>query len=146
LLQSPGAGKIREAIKDLHQEIHLFRHHKIALMNSLLFSMMIQAVSAITTFIIALSLGIKINIIYFFLFMPIIGIVTLLPSVGGAGVREWAMVILFSNAGVDKHLATGLSLINFSFILAYGAIGGLIYVFTVRHRRIQHHQPPAIQP
>ncbi len=145
LLHSPNAGKIRELIKDLHQEMHLFRHHKVVLANNLFFSLFVQAISSVSAFIVALSLGIKVNIIYFFIFMPIIGVVTLLPiSIGGAGIREWMTVLLFKNVGVDRHLAAGLSLINFSFILVYGAIGGLIYVLTVHHRRIQPHKSQAV--
>jgi len=37
LLHSPNAGKIRELIKNLHQEIHLFRHNKRVIVNSLIF-------------------------------------------------------------------------------------------------------------
>lgn len=147
LLRSPDSGKIRDLITGMHQEMHRFRHHRIVLANNVLFSLMVQLVSCLSSYIVALSLGIKISIIYFFIFMPVIGAVTLLPiSIGGAGIREWMTVLLFKNVGVDIHLAAGLSLINFSFILAYGAIGGLIYVLTLRHRRLQHHQPSRLQP
>jgi hypothetical protein len=53
-------------------------------------------------------------------------------------------LLLFTGAGVEGHLAAGLSLLNFSFIVLFGAIGGLVYVFTVRHRRLQRHQPSAV--
>jgi hypothetical protein len=39
-----------------------------------------------------------------------------------------------------------MSLLSFFFVLVYSAIGGLIYVFTVHHRRIQHHQSSPIHP
>jgi hypothetical protein len=147
ILHSPNAGKIREAIKNLHQEIHLFRHHRVVLANNLLFSILLQAIVCISSFLVALSLGIKINIIYFFVFLPVVGVVSLLPvSIGGLGVREGMTVFLFKNVGVAKDLAIGMSLMNFSFILIYASLGGLIYVFTVHHRRVQHHKPSAVQP
>jgi hypothetical protein len=42
-------------------------------------------------------------------------------------------------------MAFSMSLINFGFILISGIVGGLIYVFTIRHRRIQHHKASAIR-
>lgn len=147
ILHSPRAGKIREAIKNLHQEIHIFRHHKKIIVNNLILSVLIQIVSPVTFYIIALSLGIKIDITYFFVYLPIISAITLLPiSIGGLGLRDATTVFFFSKAGVSKDLAFAMSLINFSFILVYASIGGLIYVLTVRHRRIQYHTPHHVQP
>jgi hypothetical protein len=108
-------------------------------------SLLVQIVSPLISFVIALSLGIKINIIYFFIFLPIIGAITLLPiSIGGLGLRDATTIFFFAKAGVSKDLAFAMSLISFFFLLVYGAIGGLIYVLTVHHRRIQHNQPPPL--
>jgi len=140
-LHSPNAGRIRELIKNLHQEIHYFKHHKRVIVNNLFFSILVQAASPIAFFITALSLGIKMNIVYFFIFLPIIGAITLLPiSIGGLGVRETVTTIFFVKAGMVKDLAGAMSIINSFFIFVCGAIGGLIYVLTVSHRRIQHHK------
>jgi len=145
LLHSPHAGKIRELIKALHEEIHIFRHHKKIIVNNLIVSILIQAVSPIIFYIIALSLGVKINIIYFFIFLPIIGAITLLPiSIGGLGLRDATTIFFFAKVGVAKDLAFAMSLLNFFFILIYGALGGIIYVLTIRHRRIQSHQSPRL--
>lgn len=142
VLHSPTAGRVRAAIKNLHREIHIFRHHKKIILNNLILSVLIQALFPVTFYIIALSLGIKIDITYFFVYLPIIGAITLLPiSIGGLGLRDATTVFFFAKAGVSKDLAFAMSLINFSFILVYAAVGGLIYVLTVHHRRIQHHQP-----
>jgi uncharacterized protein (TIRG00374 family) len=129
LLHSPNAGKIRELIKNLHQEIYLFRQHKAVIVNNLIFSVLIQAISPLTSFIIALSLGAKINIIYFFIFLPIIGAISLLPiSIGGLGIRENMTTLLFKKAGMSESVAVAMSILNFAFIVIYAAMGGLIYV------------------
>lgn len=146
LLRFVRAGKIRESIRNLHNEVHIFRNRKGVLINSLLLSILVQIISPIVFFLIALSLGVKANIVYFFIFVPIIGAVSMLPiSLGGLGVREGATVFFFMEAGITQGLAVGISLINFVFILLYAAIGGLIYVLTVRHRRIQRHSSSVIQ-
>lgn len=147
LLHSPSSGKLRESIKNLHQEMHIFKHHKKIILNNLILSLLIQAVAPLTFYIIALSLGIKIKMIYFFVFLPIIGAITLLPiSIGGLGLRDATTILFFAKAGLSKDLSFAMSLLNFSFILLCGAIGGLIYVLTVHHRRIQHHKSPVLSP
>jgi uncharacterized protein (TIRG00374 family) len=139
LLHSPNAGRIRELIKDLHQEMHYFKHHKRVIVNNLIFSVFIQTISPATFFVIAKSLGMRVNIIYFFIFLPIIGAITLLPiSIGGLGLRDATTIFFFTKAGVAKDLAFAMSLLNFFFILVYGSLGGLIYVLTVHHRRTLH--------
>lgn len=145
LLQSPDAGKVRQLLKDLHEEIHYFKRHKKVIVNNLIFSVLIQSISPLVFFVTALSLGLKINIIYFFIFLPLIGAITLLPiSIGGLGLRDATTIFFFAKAGVSRDFAFAMSLLNFSFILVYGAVGGLIYVLTIRHRRIQPHQSPTL--
>jgi uncharacterized protein (TIRG00374 family) len=145
LFDSPKAGRIGEAIKNLHEELHVFKRHKKVIFYNLILSVFIQALSPVTFYITALALGINRDIIYFFVFLPIIGAITLLPiSIGGLGVRENTVVLFFAKVGISQNLATAMSLINFFFILVYGAIGGLIYVLTVHHRRLQPHQPSTL--
>ena len=142
LLDSPSGNKIRGYIRDVHKEIHIFRHHEKVALNNIMLSIFIQMITPITFYITALSLGLKINMIYFFIFMPIIGAITLLPiSIGGLGLREYTTRLFFSNLGVSAHLTFAMSLVNSFFILIYGGIGGLIYVLTLHHRRIQYHPP-----
>jgi len=145
LLHSPDAGKIRELIKNLHEEIHFFRHHKKVIIYNLIISVIIQAVNPLVFFAISRSLGLKLEMVYFFVFLPIIGAIALLPiSIGGLGLRDATTIFFFAKVGVGKDLAFSMSLINFGFILIGGILGGLIYVFTIRHRRIQHHKTPPL--
>ena len=142
LLKSFVAGRIRDMITNLHEEIHIFRNKRKVIVKNILLSFMIQLITPITFYFIALALCLKTSPLYFFIFLPIIGAITLLPiSIGGLGLRDATTVFFFTKVGVAKDLAFAMSLINFSFILIYGAIGGLIYVLTVRHRRVQHNSP-----
>jgi hypothetical protein len=78
----------------------------------------------------SLALNQHINIIYFFIFVPIIILVALLPlSVGGIGVREGAYVYFFSQVGVSASEAFILSLLLYV-VMMIGIIlpGGIIYV------------------
>jgi hypothetical protein len=141
-LTSPGAGKIKEAISSMHREIHIFRNHKQAVILNLMVSFFIQFFSVLSVYFIGLALGIKISLIYYIIFLPIIGAITLLPiAIGGLGLREGLFVAYFAKVGVVKSLALAMSLLSFSFVIFYSAIGGLIYVLTVRYRRLQFDKP-----
>ena len=145
ILSTPGAGRIKEMIKGLHHEIHIFRNHRKMILGNLFISFIIQIIAPVSVYFIALSLGIKINFIYFLIFLPIIGAITLLPvALGGLGLRENLFVVYFAKAGVVKQLAIAMSLLSFAFIIIYGALGGLLYVLTVRHRRLQYNTSPEI--
>jgi hypothetical protein len=108
-------------------------------------SFIIQLVGPISVYFIGLSLGVKVDFIYFVIFLPIIGAITLLPiAIGGLGLREGLFVVYFAKVGVVKQLALAMSLLSFSFIVFYGAIGGLIYALTVRHRCLQPNKPSCV--
>ncbi len=146
LLSAPGAGRIREAIRNLHHEIHVFRQHKKTIVNNIILSVFIQAITPLSFYIVALSLGIKVGILYFFIFLPLIGAITLLPiSIGGLGLRDATTVFFFAKVGVSKDFAFAMSLLNFSFIALFAGIGGLIYVLTVHHRRVQSNKPSKLR-
>lgn len=144
-LSTPGAGKIKEMLKNMHQEIHIFRNHKKVIVYNLIISFIIQLIGPLSVYFIGLSLGVKIDFVYFLIFLPIIGAITLLPvAIGGLGLREGLFVVYFAKAGVIKQLALAMSLLSFSFVIFYGAIGGLIYVLTVHRRRLQPNKPSAV--
>lgn len=143
ILKSPNAGNMRDLITNLHEEIHVFRHKKAVAINNIILSLAIQMIMPVSFYISALSLGIKISPVYFFIFLPIISAITLLPiSIGGLGLRDATVIFFFAKAGLAKDMAFAMSLLNFSFILICGALGGLIYVLTVRHRRVQRNTSP----
>jgi hypothetical protein len=130
-------GKLKELLKETHKEIHYFRRHKRIIIINIAISILIQTISPLTFYLTALSLGIKVNILYFFVFLPVIGAITLLPvSIGGLGIRDAATIYFFAQADVSKYLAFAMSLVSFSFIIVYASIGGLVYVLAVRNRRV----------
>lgn len=143
LLHFPNSGRILEILKNLLHEIHYFRKHKKILFYNFIISVIVQVIGPVVFYVTALSLGLKgINLVYFFVFIPIIGAITLLPiSIGGLGLRESTAALFLPAAGLTASSSAAIALVNSFFILMYGAIGGLIYVLTVHHRRVQHHQP-----
>jgi uncharacterized protein (TIRG00374 family) len=136
VLYSKGSGRVKKAIKNLHYEIHIFKDKKEFLIIALILSFFIQLLSVFTLYSIALSLGLKIGLIYFFIFLPLIGTISLLPSLGGLGVRDAATIFLFTKVGVAAGSAFTMSILQFLFIILCAGIAGVIYVITVHYRRV----------
>jgi glycosyltransferase 2 family protein len=131
VLNASVLGRVGQAFKAMHDRLHDFRAHKKVMFKNVVLSFIIQIISPLTSYMIALALGIKINPAFFFIFMPVIGAITLLPiSIGGLGLRDTMTVLFFAKAGVGKDLAFAMSLLNFSFLILYGLIAGLIYFFA----------------
>ena len=137
LFYSQHPGRIRGGLQSALKEMHGFKQHKSVIVKNLLLSIAVQVIGPIITYIIAVSLRLEVNLIYFFLFIPIVSVVTLLPiSIGGLGVRDYVTILLFTSIGISKHFAFAFSLLGFFFLILYAGIGGIIYVLTLHNRRV----------
>jgi uncharacterized membrane protein YbhN (UPF0104 family) len=82
--------------------------------------------------LIAVSLGVNLPWIVFFLFTPLISFSLTLPiSIGGLGVREQTYILLFQTMNVSAEAATAMSLLFYilSSVLI-GLIGGVLYMIA----------------
>lgn len=134
-------GGFRNAIKHLHSEIYIFRSKPYVLFQNLIYSIMIQLSSSIFSYFLLCSLNAKINILYPLVLTPVITIITALPiSIGGLGLRDASSIFFYTKVGVTKDIALGQSLLNFAMMVCFGLIGGIIYVSSLRNRRLQPHK------
>ncbi len=91
-------------------------------------SLVLNVLLICLNYLIALALGVRVSLWYFFLFVPIISFLLVLPvSLSGWGLRQGGYVYLFSQAGVSAQAALTLALIVQFFQLAIGLIGAVIY-------------------
>lgn len=142
-LSLPVTGRFGEALKSLHEELHIFKNNKSTIIRSLILSVLIQFISPLGSYIVALSLGLKLSFLYFLIFSPIIGVITLLPiSLGGLGFKETLAVYFFQKVGVAKDLTLAFSLLGLFIVLTYACLGGLFYVFALHYRRKQRPASP----
>lgn len=94
-------------------------------------SLFVQAANVIVVWLIGLSLETPVAGAYYWILVPMVTLLTLLPiSVNGMGVREWAMALFLAPLGVPRGLALSLSLLWFAVFMAAGAVGGIVYIFS----------------
>jgi len=137
LLHREQSGRIRSALASVHRHMHQLRAHRAKIAQNLALSVSVQLLSPLAAWLVALAFGVRIPLIYMFIFFPVITAVTMLPlSIGGLGLRDYTAVMLFAQVGVSANISFAVSLAIFAFTVACSALGGLIYVFTIHNRRI----------
>lgn len=133
-------GSLGENIRELHSEIYYFRKKPAILLGNLLFSILVQAASSVSSFFILRALHSDIKFIYPFILNPVIIAIATLPiSIGGLGLRDASSVFFYTKVGVTHDTALAHSLLNFALMVIFGLIGGLIYLFTLHYRRRNSH-------
>jgi uncharacterized membrane protein YbhN (UPF0104 family) len=71
-----------------------------------------------------------------FAFISLVDLLRLMPlSVGGLGVREWVIILLFSGVGISRERALTFSILAFAPVYLNAIVGGIIYISTARIRR-----------
>ena len=117
--------KVRQ-LEKVYESVHHCGPRAIG--GALAVSLIFNALLITVNYFIALSLGVKISLYYFLLFIPIISFLLVLPiSLSGLGIREGGYIYLFAQAGVPAHLALTMSLTFYALTVATGCIGGIIY-------------------
>ncbi|MDP2940309.1 MAG: lysylphosphatidylglycerol synthase transmembrane domain-containing protein [Candidatus Omnitrophota bacterium] len=130
---------IKLKLENLHNSIKVYRHKYKVIFANILLSFISQLISIFSFFLIAKSLHTHIDFIYFFIFVPLIFAISIIPiSIGGLGVRDGSFIFLFSKVGVSPNISLSISLINFFTLLISGIVGGIIYVCSLYLRRLQY--------
>ncbi len=121
-----GLGRFRAKLQGLVDALQRYRGHHRALAQAFVLSALLQALIIVTYYWIGVGLKLGVPLVYFFLFVPLITALAMLPvSVAGLGVREGGVVYFFGKLGVDAATALGMSLVWFSLTLFVSSLGGL---------------------
>ncbi len=128
---------IKEKIINFHDRLYFFKRNPKIFLKSFLFSFPIQITTILSFYAVAKAFSVNVNILYFFILVPIIGAIALLPiTIAGAGTREMSAMYFFSLIGIGESIGLGISLVELFFVIFIGILGGIFYV-TVYHRRLQ---------
>lgn len=118
-----------EKLKAGYGFLNLYVKHKIILLWSFLLSIAAQACAIISTFLFAKAIGVDfVSLGIYFIIVPIVWIMTLLPSLNGLGIREGAFVYLLK-AYMPAEKAFAISILVLASLAVFGVIGGIIYGF-----------------
>lgn len=129
VLSAIGLARFQAKLHGLVDALQRYRRHRRALAQAFLLSALLQALIIVTYYLIGVGLHLDVPLLYFFLFVPLITALSMLPvSVAGLGVREGGVIYFFGKVGVDAATALGMSLVWFSLTLLVSSLGGLAFL------------------
>ncbi|MBI2370971.1 MAG: flippase-like domain-containing protein [Deltaproteobacteria bacterium] len=135
LVERLGWGRVGAVIQEVTRAIFSYWDHRRALGAALLLAFLIQVALVGILYLTALALHVSAPLAYFFLTVPLIELVTLLPiSLGGVGLREGSFVFFFAQVGVPSAAALAISLSWFGMSVAMAGIGALVLLWRARRR------------
>jgi hypothetical protein len=95
---------------------------------TLLLSLCVQAVNVLIVWLIGQAIGAPIPATYYWVMVPMVTLLTLLPiSVNGMGVREEATVLFLAPLGIASGTALTLSVLWFAVSASVSLLGGAVY-------------------
>ena len=132
------AARFGEAAARTLEDISKLRGDVPLLMRTLLISLVIRIVWSLGCYVIVRAMGLPLDVFTLFAFISLVDLVRLMPiSVGGLGVREWIVIVLFATVGISREQALTFSFLAFAPIYLNAIVGGIIYVATAKLRTIK---------
>ena len=135
--------KIEHKFKFLHKvkEAYKFflstKKQKKIYLFSFINSLLAQISLVIAVYFVGLALSINIQLLDYFIIMPIIFIVSMIPiSIGGFGVREGTFVYILGRYGIPSEKALSLSLLFIFIFIGISIIGGISYLSLHREKGV----------
>ena len=128
MLKKIRLGKLVHLVHEFYQGTADLKQEKKALRRLVLVSLLFQVVGIYIIYLVGVSLGLSIAMKYYFIYVPVITVITVLPlSIAGIGVREGAFVFFFTRLGAAGEQALSLSLLVFAQWIAMALVGGMVY-------------------
>lgn len=121
-------GRIGEKLDSIYKIVHDYRNRLDVVWKALVISMVSQTVYFTTIYMFFLALGSDIKLGNVFLIMPVITFISMIPSLGGLGVREGAMVAFFAPLA-GKQTAFAASILALLGLFVASIVGGIFYLY-----------------
>jgi uncharacterized protein (TIRG00374 family) len=121
--------KIWVFLKNSYESFKEYRNSKNVLFKSLGLSFGVHVLSILSVYLLSLSINLHVPLFYFFLFVPLIVFLIMLPvSIGGIGVQEGAFIYLFTRVGVPSEHAFTVALLFRVMTLVVSLPGAYFYL------------------
>ncbi|MFH1846704.1 MAG: lysylphosphatidylglycerol synthase transmembrane domain-containing protein [Candidatus Omnitrophota bacterium] len=115
-----------EKLNAIYKIVHDYRNRRVIVFRAFLLSIVAQCLYFFIIYVFFLSLGKEVSLGNIFLIMPIVTFISMMPSMGGLGVREGAIVSFFAPfAGKESAFAVSLLVLFGLFFVSI--IGGITY-------------------
>ncbi len=125
---------IQRRVASVQEALDVYRGKRGVLSAAFWISVASRGIWILSCYTFGRALGIGAPIASYFLVIPLVEVARMVPiSLSGLGIREGAIVVLFSFFGVASSAALGLSILVYAPFLVNGLIGGLVYAARGRN-------------
>jgi len=101
------------------------------LINTSLIAALMHVLQILAQIALAWALRIDAPAMFFFIFVPVVNIIGMLPiSFNGIGVREAGYIFFMKRVGVVSHSALAVGLLSSGIVLITGIAGGLVFALS----------------
>lgn len=136
LLRMPLVNRLEQKAVEFYHSLYVYRTHLREVALALGLSLLVQLAVVLTVFAISRALGSGISIIPFFLYMPVIAAVSMLPvSINGWGLMEGSFIVFFGRAGMSGPEALSLGFLYHVLAVVVSLSGGVLWLLIGRGRR-----------
>jgi len=127
--------KVRAKLLIFRETILHYRTQKGPFLRATFWALLLQLNVILYYFLIGRALHLDIPLIDYFIFIPIVLVIQIIPiTINGLGLREGSYIEIFRYYGILPQTAVSFSLVDVGFILVLGFFGGIIYVSRKRRR------------
>jgi len=122
----PPGNRWRELVE--HDLAPYWRDFRLLIETSLV-AVVFHTIQVLTQVFLAWALKIKTPVLFFFIFVPVVNILGMLPiSFSGIGIREFFYMFFLHKIGVARHTAVALGLLSSVVVLLTGLTGGVVFL------------------
>lgn len=134
--------RIGTMIRQVYDELHDFKNHKGTVVAALLLSIVGQCSGVLVVYLLAMALGAASSVwLYFFLLVPVVQLISMLPSLNGLGIREGGY-IYFLKGYIGTERAAAIGILGLALLLLCSLIGAVIYLLRPEyHVRFNKNNP-----
>ena len=125
--------RVEERLKRAYNTINSFKNSKRRIFGVIFISVVAQLISFSAIYFWIKGMGEVMPLKNVLIAMPLVSIISMLPSINGLGVREYGIVLLLGSA-IGKENAFALSLLWLLMLFVISIIGGLSYAFGSQYK------------
>lgn len=121
--------KIKPKVFTFRDTALIYRDKKSYFFKALFWALLLQVNVILHYFLIGKALHLDIQLIDYFIFIPIIHLILIIPiTISGFGLREGSYIEIFKFYGISASAAVSFSFIDVIFQLVVGLVGAIIYI------------------
>lgn len=129
VVEVPSPGRIRSALAAFWR----LQADRQLMMRLLVLSVGFQLAAIASVYLIGVAIGASTDLIYYFLFLPLIWLWMTLPiSISGIGIREAAFIFYFGQIGMAPHTALSISALVFAQSVTIALLAGTQLLLSAR--------------